>query len=98
MNLRIVFGVLIFCVLAARIPAAEVVTITEVSGRTTTDATLTEWSTDRVVVKAETQLSIPLDDVLTMAFQRQSTPLSAGDPLIILANGDRLVARDRRHV
>lgn len=93
MNTRIAFGVLIYCFLLARVPAAEVVTITEVSGRKTADAPLTEWSNDRVVVKAETPLSIPLDDVLTMAFQRQPTPLSPGDPLVILANGDRLVAR-----
>ncbi|MEI8379076.1 MAG: NPCBM/NEW2 domain-containing protein [Planctomycetota bacterium] len=77
--------------LSVIVSAAEVVTVVDVSGRTTEAAALTEWTTDRIVV-GESQAT-SLDDLLTLNFNRPSVPLASGDSLVILANGDRLVVR-----
>lgn len=73
--------------------AADTVTIEDARGHTFSNATVREWSDDKVVVADDAPHSIPLDDVLTMTFGRQSTPLAGGDPLVLLANGDRMVLR-----
>ncbi len=77
--------------LVVLVSAAEVVTIADTSGRTLDSVPLTEWTADRIVA-GESQ-AIPLDDLLTLNFNRQTVPLASGDSLVILANGDRLVVR-----
>ena len=95
--MRIAFGltVLWFGSLAtAQALSGEVVTLADASGKITVDATLREWSADRIVaLQGTSTFEMPLDDLLSMSFGRQSVPLSGGDPLVILANGDRLVLR-----
>lgn len=86
-------ALLVWGLMAVQAAAAEVVTITDASGKTTSAATLTEWSADQIVVQAETLVTLPLDDLLSMTFQHEALPLAGGDPLVILAGGDRLVVR-----
>ena len=76
--------------LSVIVSAAEVVTVVDVSGRTSEAAALTEWTADRIVVGEQ---ATSLDNLLTLSFDRPSVPLASGDSLVILANGDRLVVR-----
>jgi hypothetical protein len=93
MHTRIELGLLVWGLLAMQAAAAEVVTVTDASGKTTADATLTAWSAEQVVVLSEAAVTLPLDDLLSMTFHHEGLPLAGGDPLVILANGDRLVVR-----
>lgn len=93
MNIRILLGLLVGGLMVVQATAAEVVTLVDATGRTTTGATLTEWSGEQVVVQSDKLLVVPLDDLLSMTFQHDPLSLAAGDPLVILSNGDRLVAR-----
>lgn len=79
------------CHLTRQADAAEVVTLTDTSGQTIADVALNEWSADRIVVDGPREHA--LDSLVGIAFGRQSSPLAGGDPLVILANGDRLVMR-----
>lgn len=72
---------------------SDLVTVVDTSGRKRADGILTEWSNDRIVVRTDTTHGTPLDELLTLNFDRVSVPLAGGDPLVILANGDRLVLR-----
>lgn len=72
---------------------SDLVTVIDASGRKLADATLSEWSNDRLVVRTDSNQITPLDELLTLSFDRPSVPLAGGDPLVILANGDRLVLR-----
>ena len=73
-------------------PKGEVVTLVDASGRTTSDVMLSKWSDDRlVVVQGDTPHEMRPDDLLTISFGRQSKTPAGGDPLVILANGDRLL-------
>jgi hypothetical protein len=96
-EVRIALGLTVLwigCVATAQALSDEIVSIEDASGRTTIDATLREWSADRIVaVQGTSTRETPLNDLLSMTFGRQSVPLSGGDPLVILANGDRLVLR-----
>ena len=94
-DVRISIGLTLcwFGCLAAGGFAAETVSVVDGSGRTTTNAMLREWSADRVVVQGEAVVETRLDDLLSVSFGRQPVPLVGGDPLVILANGDRLVLR-----
>ncbi|HEY4261399.1 MAG TPA: hypothetical protein VGM98_14625, partial [Schlesneria sp.] len=93
MHTRIELGLLVWGLMAVQTIAAEVVTVTDASGKSIADATLTEWTADQVVVQAETAVTLPLNDLLSMTFHHEALPLASGDPLVILASGDRLVVR-----
>jgi hypothetical protein len=73
--------------------AADMVTIVPVSGPTITDVLLRDWSADRISVGVEAPRDLPVDDVLSVQFARTATPLTGGDSLVVLTNGDRLVVR-----
>jgi len=81
------------CLYAAPLLSAEVVTITDVSGRVTADAMLKEWTAERITVAGDPPQETAIKDLLSVTFGQQATPLVGGDPLVILANGDRLVLR-----
>lgn len=90
--MRAVLGLTLCCfAMPAILPAAEIVTVVDVSGKTSASVPLVEWSADRIV--AGDSQSTALDDLLILTFDRPPVALTGGDPLIILANGDRLVAR-----
>ncbi|MBS0201715.1 MAG: NPCBM/NEW2 domain-containing protein [Planctomycetes bacterium] len=81
------------CLSSACAFAADVVTVVDVTGRTTTDAILREWSADQVIVQGESVVRTPVEDLLSVSFGHRPVPMVGGDPLVILANGDRLVLR-----
>jgi hypothetical protein len=93
MHTRIELGLLVWSLIAVQAVAAEVVTVIDASGKTTADATLTEWTAEQVVVQDKVAVTLPLDDLLSMTFHHEALPLAGGDPLVILASGDRLVVR-----
>ena len=96
--MRIALGPIVIwlgCLAAASARSSEKVAVVEVSGRSTADAVLRTWSADRIAV-AQSDSSVrevPLGELLAVTFGRKSAPLAAGDPLVIMANGDRLVVR-----
>jgi hypothetical protein len=93
-GVRIATGLVVLLVcLCGRVQSAESVSIVEASGRTTSDATLLEWTADQIVVRGEATIATSIDDLLEVAFRHEPLPLAGGDPLVILANGDRLVVR-----
>ena len=77
--------------LTVLVSAAETVTTIDTKGRTMESVSLTEWTADRIVVGESDVIAI--DELLTMNFNRPSASPASGDSLIILANGDRMVAR-----
>ena len=77
--------------LAVLVSAAETVTTIDAKGRKMESVALTEWTADRIVVGESDVIAI--DELLTMNFNRPSASPASGDSLIILANGDRMVAR-----
>jgi hypothetical protein len=94
LNVRIASGLTAFCfgwLAVSQAFSGEVVSIVDASGRTMSDVTLQKWSTDRIIVQGESPHEVRLDDLLTISFGRPSKTPAAGDPLVILANGDRLV-------
>ncbi len=81
------------CLCAAPLMSAELVTVTDVSGRTTADVMLREWTAERIVVAGNPPQETAIKDLLSVTFGQQAVPITGGDPLVILANGDRLVLR-----
>lgn len=81
------------CFHAAPLLSAEIVTVTDVSGRVTADVMLREWTAERIVVAGNSPQETAVKDLLSVTFGQQATPITGGDPLVILANGDRLVLR-----
>lgn len=92
--MRSAIGLTVFlcgCLAAEQARSGEVVTIVDASGRTTSDVTLSKWSAEQIVVQGDAPQEMQLDDLLTISFGRKSTVPAGRDPLVILANGDRLV-------
>lgn len=81
------------CLCAAPLLSAEVVTVTDVSGRIAADVMLREWTAERIVVAGNPPQETAIKDLLSITFGQQAAPITGGDPLVILANGDRLVLR-----
>ena len=75
------------------IQAAETVTVQTMDRLESRTADLIEWSEDKIVVSDEAAHSIPLDDLLSLTFERRPIAPAADDSLVILSNGDRLVLR-----
>jgi hypothetical protein len=73
--------------------AADTVTLTDATGRKVVDVPLREWTDARLTLATDPPREIPIDEVLSLTFSRQAVPPAGGDPLVILANGDRLVLR-----
>ena len=81
------------CLAAAQVLAGEVVTVEEVDGGSRERAMLGSWTNERLIVDGDARREIPLDDVVSILFDRKPAAISGGESLVLLANGDRLAAR-----
>lgn len=81
------------CLGAARVLAGEVVTVVEADGASRQRVMLGAWTNERLTVEGDPRGELPLDAVASLHFDRQPVAFLGGESLVLLANGDRLVAR-----
>ena len=81
------------CLGAAQVLAGEVVTVVEVEGGTRQRVMLGAWTNKRLTIEGDTHRELPLDEVVSLQFDRKAALFSGGESLVLMANGDRLVAR-----
>ncbi len=94
MQIAVVLTVLWFgCVGAAPVLAGEVVTVVEAEGGTRQRVMLGAWTNERLTIEGDAPRELPLDEVVSLHFARQAAAFSGGESLVLLTNGDRLVAR-----
>ena len=81
------------CLGAAQALAGEVVTVVEADGASRQRVLLGAWTNERLTVEGDPRGELPLDDVASLHFDRKPAAFSGGESFVLLANGDRLVAR-----
>ena len=81
------------CLGAAQAMAGEVVSVVETAGAGSSRMTLIDWASERLTLEGESRREVPLDEVVSLHFNRKATAFSGGESLVLLANGDRWVAR-----
>lgn len=81
------------CLGLAQVLAGEVATLVETEGPARHRVMLSAWTNDRLVVEGDSRRELSLDDVVSLQFDRKLIPFAGGESLILLTNGDRLVAR-----
>ncbi|MEK6257197.1 MAG: NPCBM/NEW2 domain-containing protein [Planctomycetota bacterium] len=81
------------CPGAAQSLAGEVVTVVEADGAGRQRVMLTAWTNERLTIEGEASRVLPLDEVVSLQFDRKLAARSGDESLVLLANGDRLVAR-----
>ena len=70
---------------------AETVTIVDIDGKTTAGATLGAWTASRISCESDARIEVSVQNALSMTFARTANPVAGGSPLVLMANGDRLV-------
>ena len=81
------------CLGAVQVLAGEVVTVVEVEGASRQRVMLSAWTNERLTIEGDASRALPLDEVVSLQFDRQPATFSGGETLVLMANGDRLVAR-----
>lgn len=94
MQIVLILTVLWFgCFGAAQVLAGEVVTVVEAVGASRQRVMLGAWTNERLTIEGDARRELPLDEVVALQFDRKAAAFSGGESLVLLANGDRLVAR-----
>ena len=94
MQIFVVLTVLWFgCLGATQVLAGEVVTVVEIEGASRQRVMLGAWTNERLTIEGDASRELPLDEVVSLQFDRKPVAFSGGESLVLLANGDRLVAR-----
>lgn len=81
------------CLVASRGSAEEIVSVVEATSVTRIGGTLRTWTSERLTIEGDASHELPLDEVVSLQFDRKPATFSGGESLVLLANGDRLVAR-----
>ena len=81
------------CLGAAQVLAGEAVLVREVEGGAGQRVMLGTWLSERLTIEGGTRRELPLDEVVSLKFDRKAAAFSGGESLVLMANGDRLVAR-----
>ena len=81
------------CLGAAQALAGEVVSVVEAEGGSWQRVMLGAWTSERLTLEGDASRELPLDDVVLIQFDRKPAAFTGGESFVILANGDRLVAR-----
>ncbi len=81
------------CLGAAHALAGEVVSVVEAGRATWPRVRLESWTNERLTIEGDSRREVSLDEVVSLQFDRKSAVFSGGESLVLLANGDRLVAR-----
>lgn len=81
------------CLGAAQMLAGEVVSVIETGHPDSQRVMLSDWSNERLVIEGESRRELPLDEIVSLHFDRKPNTFSGGESLVLLTNGDRLVAR-----
>jgi len=81
------------CLGAAQVLAGEVVTVVEAEGGAGQRVMLGAWTSERLTIEGDARRELPLDEVVSLQFDRKPVVFPGGESLVLLANGDRLVAR-----
>ncbi len=81
------------CLVASRGFAEEVVSVVEATSVTRIGGTLRAWTNERLTIEGDARRELPLDEVVSLHFNRKTAAFVGGEALVLLVNGDRLVAR-----
>jgi len=81
------------CLGLAQVMAGETVSLVEANGGHRQRVLLEGWSSDLITVEADARRDVSLDEIASLHFDRKVITFVGGESLILLANGDRLVAR-----
>lgn len=81
------------CLGAAPLLAGEVVSLIETGHADTQRVMLSDWSNERLLLGGDSPREVPLDEIVSLHFDRATKAFSGGESLVLLTNGDRLVAR-----
>ncbi len=83
------------CLGAAQAMAGEVVSVIEATGASSSRLMLVDWTNERLTLEGDSRREVPLDEVVSLHFDRKAATFSGGESLVLLANGDRLVAHSK---
>lgn len=81
------------CLGAAMALAGDVVSVVDAEGRALPRVMLSTLTTERLIIEGDMRREFSLDDIAALHFDRKPVGFSGGESLVLLANGDRLVAR-----
>ena len=81
------------CLVVSQGFAEEVVSVVEATSVTRIGGALRTWTNERLTIEGDARRVLPLDEVVSLQFDRKAAAFSGGESLVLLANGDRLVAR-----
>ena len=73
--------------------AGEVVSVIEATETSSSRLMLIDWTNERLTLEGDSRREVPLGEVVSLHFDRKATTFSGGESLVLLANGDRQVAR-----
>ncbi|RLS46278.1 MAG: hypothetical protein DWH84_01890 [Planctomycetota bacterium] len=83
------------CLGAAQAMAGEVVSVIEATGASSSRLMLVDWTNERLTLEGDSRREVPLDEAVSLHFDRKAATFSGGESLVLLANGDRLVAHSK---
>ena len=81
------------CLGTAQALAGEAVSVVETDGAGRQRVMLTAWTNEQLTIEGDASRELPLDEVVSLQFDRKAAAFSGGESLVLLANGDRLVTR-----
>ncbi len=91
--MRVVLLAVLWCGCLGAAMAGEVVSVIEATGARSSRLMLIDWTNERLTMAGDSRREVSLDEVVSLQFDRKSAVFSGGESLVLLANGDRLVAR-----